>query len=695
MESVLLKIDLTGTDWSSSAFYVSSDNYIGENFYFPFLASAPKISIGGVEAGFLKVNIGGVTLVNSPQDTNHPFSGSRYTQLLSASQLIPFELRTSETTNPFFSGNLALVSVDKDFLKFQIFDEAASLATVNLLRKTLEESSVTVTDISSSGTAVIVTAAAHGLKNGQAVIFKDLMGIAQELIYSETTDNFYIVKNKTTNTFELNDRDGVEVAAADMNLLVDSTGSKTISADTELLSTFTVASGLTLTIANGVTVTVADTNTMLTGAPTGRPLAFGKITHKTPVIVRNTTNKKIINPFLDLSINNDSAPIAGEFLQLFEDGQEVGTMEDGDDKEFTTAATAELITADAAFTGQMSLSGVSTKGTGIIDYFTNVLIADLALAGSTLTLDKTKAPNSENLVPGFEIYAADLQSKLNTVADPSTSGDINITRDTIFDSPFTISSGDTVTIQSGSTLTITEQLDPAIAPAFINALSFYVTRQEALLDFSSRLARSINHQFYIKDDILYLIDRSNTPTASTTYLEHEIIEANYEITSPIRTLNSYWSVNSAKGAAIVAGSETAQGYPQLVSTDLKASIPDLGVGQDIDIENFIDGIPEMQSYLANILSIDKKPVVSVKVASIDSTTAMGDRIKFNRSVDYITADMIVRQIDYDFEDMSTVFIGEATLTQLEQGIVETITALPFLLGDATRGVLGKWYNILG
>ena len=86
---------------------------------------------------------------------------------------------------------------------------------------------------------------------------------------------------------------------------------------------------------------------------------------------------------------------------------------------------------------------------------------------------------------------------------------------------------------------------------------------------------------------------------------------------------------------------------------------------ELSIEVFHEDVPEVESYLTNLLFIDEKPVSSVSVNRIRTDLTFGDRIQFSDSKAGISSDMIIRQIDFDFNSRTTRYEGDSTLTQLE------------------------------
>jgi hypothetical protein len=67
--------------------------------------------------------------------------------------------------------------------------------------------------------------------------------------------------------------------------------------------------------------------------------------------------------------------------------------------------------------------------------------------------------------------------------------------------------------------------------------------------------------------------------------------------------------------------------------------------------------------LTNIKNIENKAQASVTVPDIQVAFQIGDRFKFQREIDFLSADLLCRSIVYDFENRTTTVSGDATLGQ--------------------------------
>jgi len=661
MNPLLLQINLSGTPWNDSIYYLSNESYEGVNFYFPFLSDVPVLEIGGTASGFLRVSLGSLKILNLPRDINHPFHGTNYSRLINQAIAIPFSIFMSEKATALFTGNLALVGLTQNELNFQIFEETSSINDILFLKKGLDSTGTVVSKINKNvdNEVEIEFSSDHTFFPGQKVLFSGMTLVGTELGYVVTTDNFYTVNRVTDLTMTIKDRDGVAVPETFLAIMDNEINDGVITASGSLSPGFSVPSGSTITLNSGVTVTVLTTNTAVCGESTGRPLAFGKVSHVTPITTRSKTLGLLLNP--EFEFLSSSPSVIDTYLTAYEDGVQIGTAQAAQSTTFATTPTTDLITLNAGFKGEVSLNGVGIHGTTIKDFF-DLVVATLSLE-STITLDVTKAPQAASYTPGFQQYADGIISSMVSETDFTTTDDIYISRDTSI-SDVTISSGDTLKINSGFILTVGTYLVPSIFPTFVDALAFYETKQTSFLSFVSDLAHSINYQFYIKGTVFYLIDRGYNPATINTFYDYEIEEANYEIIPPIRSIISNWEIKQATGEAVTGGAPE-QGYPKLVTIPQNAIASFMASGQDINVKSYHQNPQAVTAYLENILAVAKKPVVSITVNDINESLTFGDRIQYSRAVDYITADFLVRKIVYNFRDRKTTFAGDAVLTQLE------------------------------
>uniref|UniRef100_A0A6M3MCC1 Putative tail tubular protein n=1 Tax=viral metagenome TaxID=1070528 RepID=A0A6M3MCC1_9ZZZZ len=136
----------------------------------------------------------------------HPWNFARGTAKLAVSATAPlfgydskFPLPTDFLRLRFIGeDNYGLVGIDFDF-------ESSDYILTS--REVTEHNAITITGITAADPAV-VTAAAHGLSNGDTILIEDVVGM------TEVNDTRFLVADKTTDTFELTTEAGVDVDAS-------------------------------------------------------------------------------------------------------------------------------------------------------------------------------------------------------------------------------------------------------------------------------------------------------------------------------------------------------------------------------------------------------------------------------------------------------------------------------------------------
>ena len=114
-----------------SDYYVSDEGHTGASFgttsgsqyYFPFVAVPPRLTLGPTDGGYIQVQSGNLSLVNRPYDTNHPFSGTNYRNLLSdagSTSNVPTIAIKDSTKYAIFDGTLIVSNFNAETINFLI-----------------------------------------------------------------------------------------------------------------------------------------------------------------------------------------------------------------------------------------------------------------------------------------------------------------------------------------------------------------------------------------------------------------------------------------------------------------------------------------------------------------------------------------------------------------------------------------------
>jgi hypothetical protein len=114
-----------------SDYYISDEGHSGASFgtttgsqyYFPFVAKPPRLTWGPTNKGYISVQAGTLSLVNKPYDSNHPFSGTNYRNLLSdagTTTNLPTIAIKDSTKYAIFDGSLVFNNLNSEVINFSV-----------------------------------------------------------------------------------------------------------------------------------------------------------------------------------------------------------------------------------------------------------------------------------------------------------------------------------------------------------------------------------------------------------------------------------------------------------------------------------------------------------------------------------------------------------------------------------------------
>jgi len=212
----------------------------------------------------------------------------------------------------------------------------------------------------------------------------------------------------------------------------------------------------------------------------------------------------------------------------------------------------------------------------------------------------------------------------------------------------------------------TETIDTNKAPSPPN-LSFVwdkgiITTLEALrlVSFAS------NYQFFILPSqtngnrTLFLIDKANAPASSSAFYntvsENDILSLVIRGPEEIKSIKGNFEYYRWQGT-------------ELVETKGRSTLFLNATGKEVSFDALITN-PSQQTNLTNFLNAMKafyeKPTLSVEINEVHDEWRPGDRVVFNRRDEFVNVDMIIRSIEWNFNDLTTTIEGDATLTPYVQ-----------------------------
>lgn len=183
-----------------------------------------------------------------------------------------------------------------------------------------------------------------------------------------------------------------------------------------------------------------------------------------------------------------------------------------------------------------------------------------------------------------------------------------------------------------------------------------------------KICLAVNYQFFILpsqtdgDRELTIIDKAHTPATSSAYYrtvnENDVL--NLVIRGPQeinRIIGNFKYFNSFGSAGL---NELSQVNVQVLDD----------TGKNLEFDAAITGIDQNSSILTPIVTAMKtfyqKGSINAEINDVHDDWRPGDRVVFNRRDEFVNVDMIIRSIEWNFNDLTTTIEGDATLTPYVQ-----------------------------
>ena len=212
----------------------------------------------------------------------------------------------------------------------------------------------------------------------------------------------------------------------------------------------------------------------------------------------------------------------------------------------------------------------------------------------------------------------------------------------------------------------TETIDTNKAPSPPN-LSFVWDKGRLTTLQALRLVTfASNYQFFILPSqtngnrTLFLIDKANAPASSSAFYntvsEKDILSLVIRGPEEIKSIKGNYEYYRWQGTDLIETKGSS-------STNLGPT------GKDVSFDALITN-PSQQTNLTNFLNAMKafyeKPTLNVEINDLHDEWRPGDRVVFNRRDEFVNVDMIIRSIEWNFNDLTTTIEGDATLTPYVQ-----------------------------
>jgi len=331
----------------------STRGFAGQYYYHNWVKQMPTLELGQVQvSGKIGVQFGQLVITNDFNNPDHPFFSVRYEDLLEVPKLFSTSLQYSESGKVLFDGEIYLTGATETDLTFTLTDKAYETGAREM---TLSESFAFVEGVAvpGSGLATQITAPNHGFTAGQFVVFEKMNSIGETLEYvGPPTDNFYVVASVlSSDVFSIQDKEFVPVSE---NSNVGTTG--TITSDGE---------------------------NHRVGLPQRVPFSWGVLQNVTPVIKKRSD--EVCNPNLDISDSNNPIEIRENGVLVYSTAVTSLEYWNGANGSGVAPTSKTIKLNQDTAGGTLSISGASTRGTTLEEFFEHVAIE----LGLTADLTKT------------------------------------------------------------------------------------------------------------------------------------------------------------------------------------------------------------------------------------------------------------------------------------------------------------------
>ena len=212
----------------------------------------------------------------------------------------------------------------------------------------------------------------------------------------------------------------------------------------------------------------------------------------------------------------------------------------------------------------------------------------------------------------------------------------------------------------------TETIDTNKAPSPPNLSFVWNKGIISTLEALRLVCFATNYQFFILPSqtngnrTLFLIDKANAPSTSSAFYntvsENDILSLIIRGPEEIKTIIGKYEYYRWQGTELIEQNQR-QGV-NLGST-----------GKEVTFEALVTNTSQSAN-VTNVLNAMKsfyeKPTLSVEINDLHDEWRPGDRVVFNRRDEFVNVDMIIRSIEWNFNDLTTTIEGDASLTPYVQ-----------------------------
>jgi len=699
----------------NKTWYVGNEAFSGENYYAPYVTDTPTLQIGKSKGGYIGLTMGMLGLSNNPYDNFHPFSiytGGYKSLIENPNQLIPVKLYWGEREIPLFDGSMSMDSLNSDKITFFLENEEYSAELLSLSRdidaKTVDLTVQSLTKASDNTVTVVVPD--HGLEDGDLVVVvstshatfntksqgkgSNITKVDESTFTYTAPSGGSSVQTSTNHTvssyvkrvapfgfgtislqgplIEIDnlDTDGKNIGTTFMNPDLDPEETLELFDDGVLVGTTAAGSvaqiGGTATLNRSssvltVTTTVAHNRNIGDQIKMAGDTSDSKESYNTRHIINavpsSTTFEVTVGEYIKDPTGTHTVSTVSNY---YGDGRLPSTTRIRTRQEDSTTLSMTYSQSGTALT--ITFAGHEFKvGDRILVVFTSG-----GRNGNSETIDIIT--RNEGTDGKGDTFVATSSSSTTTSGNCAT----GTARGTSLVGAVAISGASV----NGKTVAqffemVREKISTEDKP--VNSVDFsrapnvltetyaiFQDQQELVIDFAGKIAENSNYNFTILNSVLKVFDLNDEPSTFKEYRNDQLTEATYTMAYPIKAFQATFPINVPK---------TNKSPTSMVQETRTVRVENLFDGEVIKLEPVTDDLDDTRSFLNNIKEHRIKPITSITLGDLDVGVQIGDRIKTSREEDGLDIDMLVREITYDFNGVTTTFIGDCTLSIIERKTV--------------------------
>ena len=183
------------------------------------------------------------------------------------------------------------------------------------------------------------------------------------------------------------------------------------------------------------------------------------------------------------------------------------------------------------------------------------------------------------------------------------------------------------------------------------ALNYIASSQMLMVDFLDTIAYYCSYQFYIKDDVLYLVDMDQD-NGEQGIEAFDFVEIKYEWPMPIKKYSASWSLQKfdAETVTLIADEKEVEYFTENP------------VGDEVSIAVFDQAVLDVTTKIEAIAAQDAKVIISLSLP-LDRLPSIGEKISFTdrKQAHNITGYLRVRKYSINYSAKTLDILGNGEI----------------------------------